>query len=45
VFGKVTQGMDVVDKIGTSPTHTFRQFGDVPVEPVVILNVTRGAKP
>lgn len=45
VFGKVTQGMEVVDKIGTSPTHTFRNFSDVPVEPVVILNITRVAKP
>jgi cyclophilin family peptidyl-prolyl cis-trans isomerase len=45
VFGKVTGGMDVVDKIGTSPTHTFRQFSDVPVEPVVILNITHLAKP
>lgn len=41
VFGKVTKGMDVVDKIGTSPTHTFRRFADVPVEPVVIIDVKR----
>jgi peptidyl-prolyl cis-trans isomerase A (cyclophilin A) len=41
VFGKVVKGMDVVDKIGTSPTHTFRRFSDVPVKPVVILNVKR----
>jgi cyclophilin family peptidyl-prolyl cis-trans isomerase len=44
VFGKVTQGMDVVDKIGASPTHTYRRFSDVPVEPVVILKVVRGEK-
>ena len=41
VFGKVVKGMDVVDKIGTSPTHTYRRFSDVPVEPVVIRSVKR----
>jgi len=41
VFGKVIEGMDVVDKIGTSPTHTFKRFGDVPVETVVIRGVKR----
>jgi len=44
VFGKVTQGMDVVDKIGSSPTHTYRQFRDVPVEPVIILDIKRVAR-
>lgn len=43
VFGKVVKGMDVVDKIGTSPTHTYRRFSDVPVEPVVIRSVKRVA--
>lgn len=41
VFGKVIKGMDVVDKIGSSPTHTYRRFSDVPVEPVVIRSVKR----
>lgn len=41
VFGRVVKGMDVVDKIGTSPTHTFKRFGDVPVEAVVINSVKR----
>lgn len=41
VFGKVVKGMDVVDKIGTSPTHTFKRFRDVPVEAVVIKSVKR----
>jgi len=41
VFGKVVSGMDVVDRIGVSPTHTFRRFRDVPVEPVVISKVRR----
>ena len=41
VFGKVIKGMDVVDKIGTSRTHTYQRFGDVPVEAVVIRSVKR----
>ena len=38
VFGKVTEGMDVVDKIAQVKTtsHGFHQ--DVPAEPVVILD-------
>jgi len=41
VFGKVVKGMDVVDKIGTSKTQTFKRFSDVPVEPVIINSVKR----
>jgi cyclophilin family peptidyl-prolyl cis-trans isomerase len=41
VFGKVIAGMDVVDKIGSVRTHTFRNFSDVPVEPVVIRSIRR----
>lgn len=41
VFGKVVKGMEIVDKIGVSPTHTFRRFQDVPVEPVVIRAIKR----
>jgi peptidyl-prolyl cis-trans isomerase A (cyclophilin A) len=44
VFGKVVKGMEVVDKIGASPTHTFNRFQDVPVEPVIIRSVKRVAK-
>lgn len=44
VFGKVIKGMDVVDKIGASPTHTYQRFSDVPVEPVVIRSVKRVAQ-
>ena len=44
VFGKVIEGMDVVNKIKTVKTKTiFRGFGDVPVEDVVIESVTREA--
>lgn len=41
VFGKVTEGMDVVDKIRTVPTKTVGPHDDVPVTPVVIQSVTR----
>ena len=37
VFGKVVEGMDVVDKIATTPTGATAPFGrDVPKTPVVI---------
>lgn len=41
VFGKVTAGMDVVDKIGETPTGSARPFGrDVPVTQVAIDKIT-----
>jgi peptidyl-prolyl cis-trans isomerase A (cyclophilin A) len=40
VFGKVTQGMDVVDKIRKVETTQRGPFGDVPVQPVIIKQVT-----
>lgn len=36
VFARITDGMDVVDKIGTTPTGS----GDRPVEPVQVISVT-----
>ena len=44
VFGKVTKGMEVVDKIAAVQTGFARGMGDVPVEPVVISKVTVDAK-
>ena len=41
VFGKVTEGMDVVDKIRKVKTGTVGGFDDVPTEPVVIKSVRR----
>ena len=41
VFGKVTQGMDVVKKIESVPTHTVGPFQNVPVKDVVIQKVER----
>ncbi|PXV71173.1 peptidyl-prolyl cis-trans isomerase A (cyclophilin A) [Sinimarinibacterium flocculans] len=48
VFGKVVDGMDVVDKIAEAPTGAIRPFGrDVPVEQVVIekVSVIEAAEP
>lgn len=41
VFGRVTEGMDVVDKIAAVKTGQHGHHGDVPVEPVIIESVTR----
>jgi cyclophilin family peptidyl-prolyl cis-trans isomerase len=40
VFGKVTEGMEVVDKILQVPTSTQEGHQNVPVKPVTILSVT-----
>lgn len=40
VFGKVTQGMDVVEKIKNVPTGTSGFHQDVPTETVLIEKVT-----
>ena len=39
VFGKVTQGMDVVDKIAKVPTGNAGYYQNVPTTPVVIQNI------
>lgn len=39
VFGKVTEGLDVVDKIKRVPTKTVGQFENVPATPVVIKSI------
>lgn len=41
VFGKVVEGMDVVDKMKSVKTGTKMGFGDVPMETVVIKSVRR----
>lgn len=41
VFGKVIEGMDVVDQIRNVKTGSFGQFQDVPVKPVVIVSAKR----
>jgi cyclophilin family peptidyl-prolyl cis-trans isomerase len=45
VFGKVIEGMDVVDKIAKVETHTAKPgFDDVPREDVIIKSVRRADK-
>jgi cyclophilin family peptidyl-prolyl cis-trans isomerase len=45
VFGKVIEGMDIVDEIGHRPTGAAGPFDrDVPVSPVVIQKVERVAQ-
>ena len=41
VFGKVLDGMDVVDKIAKTPTGNAGHFRDVPSTPVVIKRILR----
>ena len=36
VFGKVTSGMDVIQKIGVTQTNTVGRYSDVPVRPIII---------
>ena len=40
VFGKVTSGMDVIDKMRGVPTGRFGMHADVPNEPVVTNSAT-----
>jgi peptidyl-prolyl cis-trans isomerase B (cyclophilin B) len=41
VFGRVVEGMEVVDRISTVPTHAQGGHNDVPVQDVVILSARR----
>jgi peptidyl-prolyl cis-trans isomerase A (cyclophilin A) len=41
VFGKVVQGMSVVQQIENVPTTRRTRMADVPVEPVVIISMRR----
>ena len=36
VFGKVTSGMDVIQKLGLTQTNTVGRYSDVPVKPIII---------
>lgn len=40
VFGRVVEGMDVVDRIKALPTTSVGPHGDVPTKPVVIRTAT-----
>lgn len=39
VFGKVTSGFEVVQKIGLNPTTSMGRNADVPVRPIIIKSV------
>jgi peptidyl-prolyl cis-trans isomerase A (cyclophilin A) len=40
VFGKVIEGMDVVDKIGTTPTKAVnKEYANVPMTPIILKSV------
>lgn len=41
VFGKVIEGIEIVDKIADVRTGNKMGHGDVPVEPVTVLSITR----
>lgn len=41
VFGKVVQGMEVVDQIKAVPTGRAGPFSDVPTQPVEILRISQ----
>lgn len=41
VFGKVSDGMDVVDKIASVPVKDVEQMEQTPVEPVLIKSIRR----
>ncbi len=41
VFGKVVEGMDVVDKIGSAKTKSNGMYDDVPVDSIVITGTSR----
>ena len=40
VFGRVTEGMDVVDKIAATTTTSVGPMSDVPAQPIVIKSAT-----
>lgn len=39
VFGKVTSGIEVIQKIGLTQTNTVGRYSDVPIKPVIIKSV------
>lgn len=45
VFGHIVSGMDVVDKIAATPTHTFKGHGDVPKDAISVESARLVEKP
>jgi len=44
VFGKVIEGMEVVDKIEMTPTKRSGSFANLPAEPVTLLSASRAPR-
>ncbi len=45
VFGRVTSGHEVIEAIEHSATTTIGEYENVPVEPILILSVSRSTNP
>jgi peptidyl-prolyl cis-trans isomerase B (cyclophilin B) len=41
VFGKVTSGLDVIERIARQPTHNTEAMENTPAEPVIIRSIRR----
>jgi peptidyl-prolyl cis-trans isomerase A (cyclophilin A) len=41
VFGKIIDGLDVLDKMATVPTTTKGEYENVPVDPVILISARR----
>ena len=41
VFGRITAGLVVIDKMAEQPTTTVGQFENVPVKPITLISATR----
>ena len=41
VFGKITKGLDVIDKMSLTETTTAGPFENVPVKPIIIITARR----
>lgn len=43
VFGEVILGMDIVDFIASAPVGQLGPYGDVPVDPITIIEIVRSS--
>lgn len=41
VFGRVTEGMDIIDRIARVPTTTVGEMANVPIEPIRVIKAQR----